>query len=115
VSVAFYFDVHVPKTIAEQLELRGVDVMRAQDDGRDEAPDEELLARATELGRVLYTQDEDFLAIAADLQARSVEFAGIVYVHQNRLSIGRRVHDLEIIGKCYEPGDMAGRVEHLPL
>lgn len=114
-SVSLYFDVHVPSTIAEQLELRNVNVLRAQDDGRDEAIDTELMERATELGRVLYTQDEDFLTIAADLLSRNETFAGLVYVHQDRLSIGKRVADLEMIGKCYDPVDMANRVEFLPL
>ena len=63
-SVGLYRDVHVPAAITRGLLLRGVDVLTAQIDGTTglEAPD--LLNRATDLGRVLFSQDEDLLAEA---------------------------------------------------
>lgn len=93
-------DVHVQGALTEQLELRGVDVITAQDDGRAENEDDELLEGATELGRVVFTQDEDFLAIATEWQQSSLEFAGIVYGHHLRVPIGKCVGDLELIAKC---------------
>jgi hypothetical protein len=36
-------------------------VLTAQEDGTGELPDPELLDRATELGPVLFTQDDDLL------------------------------------------------------
>jgi predicted nuclease of predicted toxin-antitoxin system len=114
-SVAFYMDVHVHGAITEQLEIRGIDVITAQDDGRGEDDDDQLLARATELGRAIFTQDEDFLTIAATWQEQSLEFAGVVYAHQLRVGIGKCVEDLELIAKCYEPVDLLNRVEYLPL
>ncbi|MBX3439219.1 MAG: DUF5615 family PIN-like protein [Planctomycetaceae bacterium] len=114
-SVPLYMDVHVHAAITEQLELRKVDVLTAQDDSRADSDDERLLDRATELGRALFSQDRDFLAIAADRQRRRHNFAGIVYGHPLRVSIGQCVHDLELISKCYEPADLQNRVEHLPL
>lgn len=56
-----YFDVHVPASIAEGLRRRGIDVLTSQQDGTREAGDEELLQRATYLGRLLFSQDEDLL------------------------------------------------------
>ena len=114
-SVALYMDVHVNGAMTDQLELRGVDVITAQDDGRAEDEDDDLLDRATQLERAIFTQDEDFLAIAAKWQNQSREFSGIVYAHQIRVSIGKCVEDLELIAKCYEPIDLMNRVEHLPL
>jgi predicted nuclease of predicted toxin-antitoxin system len=114
-SVAFYMDVHVHSAITEQLEVRGVDVITAQDDNRAKSEDDELLERATQLGRAVFTQDDDFLAIAAEWQQQSREFAGVVYAHQLRVGIGKCVQDLELIAKCYEPADLMNRVEHLPL
>lgn len=114
-SVSLCFDVHVPLDLAEQLRARGVDVLRAQDDGRSISTDEDLLARATALGRVLDTQDEDLLAIAANWIDRNATFAGLVYVHQNRLSLGQRVRDLHLVSECYDPEDMKNRIEFLPL
>ena len=61
-------DVHVSAAIPEGLRLRGVDVLTAQEDGRRRLPDPELLDRATALGRVLFTQDDDLLREAAERQ-----------------------------------------------
>ena len=42
-------------------------------------------------------------------------FAGIIYAHQLRVTIGRCIDDLEVIAKAGEPEDLHNRVEHLPL
>ena len=55
--VQLYLDVHIDKAIHDQLRLRGVDVLRAQDDGAAELSDDELLARSSSLGRLLFTHD----------------------------------------------------------
>jgi len=108
-------DVHAPLAITEGLRQRGVSVLTAQEDGNERFEDPALLDRATGLGRVLFTQDEDFLAEAARRQREAERFAGIVYAHQMRVTIGQCVRDLELMAKVYEPADMANRVEHLPL
>ena len=54
-SVRLYMDVHVRRAVTAGLRLRGVDVLTAQEDGNRELLDPELLDRATELGRVLFT------------------------------------------------------------
>jgi hypothetical protein len=51
-------DVHVPAAITRGLLLREVDVLTAQLDGTTRLEDPELLDRATELGRVLFSQDD---------------------------------------------------------
>lgn len=53
-------DVHVPAAITRGLVLRGVDVLTAQLDGAAELEHPDLLDRASELGRVLFSQDEVF-------------------------------------------------------
>lgn len=52
-------DVHVRRAVTVGLRLRGVDVVTAQVDNAGGMPDDELLRRATELGRVLFSQDDD--------------------------------------------------------
>ena len=79
---AFYMDVHVPSAVTVGLRRRDVDVMTSQEDGTQEADDVALLQRATDLGRALFTQDDDLLAIAASWQQEGREFAGVVYSHQ---------------------------------
>jgi predicted nuclease of predicted toxin-antitoxin system len=74
-TVGLYMDVHVHRAITTGLRLRGVDVLTAQEDGYRRAVDDVLLDRATELQRVLFTQDEDLLAEAKRRQMQSVPFA----------------------------------------
>jgi predicted nuclease of predicted toxin-antitoxin system len=107
--------VNVPSAIAVGLRLRAVDVLRAQEDGASEFVDPQLLDRTTELGRVLFTQDKDFLKEANRRHHLGKPFSGIIYVHQLALTTGQCVTDLEIIAKGSEPEKWIGRVEHLPL
>lgn len=65
-GVALYMDVNVPGPITRQLRRRGVDVLTAQEDGHDAVPDELMLARATALGRILFTHDIRFRIRAED-------------------------------------------------
>ena len=73
--ISFYMNQHVPRAITEGLRLRGVDVTTAYEDGASEMGDSELLDRATELGRVLFTQDDDLLAEAAIRQRKGIPFS----------------------------------------
>lgn len=114
-SVAFYMDQHVHNAITRGLRRRGIDVLRVQDDGHDRADDDVILQRAMTLGRVVFTQDDDFLAHANFRQTNGIPFAGVVYAKQNVVSIGQCVKDLEIIARVYDPDDMLNRVEYLPL
>lgn len=114
-SVALYVDVHVPAPITRALFARGVDVLTAQAGGTTRMEDAELLDRARELGRVMFSRDEDFLAEATSRQRSGETFAGLIYAHQLRVTIGRCVQDLELIAKCSEPEDFVNRIEHLPL
>jgi len=92
-----------------------VDVLTARADGTTEFEDPDLLDRAIALGRVLLTQDEDLLIEGVRRQRSGVPFAGIVYAHQLRETIGQCIDDLELIAKVYEPTEMANRIEHPPL
>lgn len=59
----FYADENFPLRIVEHLRTLGHDVLTALEDGRANLgiPDEDVLARATELGRAVLTQDrKDF-------------------------------------------------------
>ncbi len=57
--LAVYMDVHVPSSASEGLRRKRIDVRTAQEDSAGRMPDEEMLARATALGRVLLTQDAE--------------------------------------------------------
>lgn len=76
--VRFYMDEHIPRQITSGLRARGIDVLTAQEDRKEGTPDPLLLDRATKLGRVLVTQDEDFLVEAHRRQRLKVDFAGVI-------------------------------------
>jgi hypothetical protein len=115
VSLALYMDVHISSAITRELIIRDIDVLTAQLDGTTEFEDSDLLDRATQLDRVLFSQDEDLLAEAAKRQREGRHFAGVIYAHQLGVTIGQCVGDLEIIAKAGSAADLAGRVEYLPL
>ena len=77
--------------------------------------DDDLLNRASELNRVLFSQDEDLLAEAALRQREARRFAGLIYAPQLALSIGQFIDELDLIAKAGEPEDFANRVTYLPL
>jgi hypothetical protein len=92
-------DVHVRRAVTAALRLRSVDVLTAQEDGSAALPDGMLLRRATELGRVLVSQDEDLLREGARWLSERKDFSGIIYAHQLRITIGQMVEDLELIAR----------------
>ena len=55
VSLALYMDVHVPAGITRALRRRGVDVLTAQEDGTARFLDPDLLDRAADQGRIVFT------------------------------------------------------------
>lgn len=114
-SLSFYLDHHVPVAIAVGLRQRQIDVLTADEDGRADWGDDRLLERAFQLGRVVFTQDRDFLVLAADWQRQHRDFAGMVYGHQLRVTIGGAVHDLALIATLISLDAMRNRVEFLPL
>ena len=113
--VQLYFDVHVDKAIHDQLCLRGVDVLRAQDDNAAEMTDAALLQRATELGRIIFTHDIRFKALAEYWQRQGRSFAGLVFGNQMGVTIGTYVSDLELIAKATDPPEWVNVVLHLPF
>ncbi len=115
VAVALYMDVHIPRSVSDGLVRRGVSVLTSQADETQQWSDERILARATELGRVLVTQDEDLLAIANDWQTTGTSFSGVIYAHQLIVSIGVFIADLALIAECGSPEDHTNRVIYLPL
>jgi hypothetical protein len=115
VALPLYADVHIPRAIVIGLRLRGVDVLTAQEDQASSFTDQKLLDRATSLGRVLFSFDSDLLKEASRRQREQIPFAGLVYAHPTRISIGECIGQLELISTVGEPADMANRVEFLPF
>lgn len=107
-EVKFYMDEHVPPAVTHGLRLRGVDVLTTKEARMLGASDEAQLHLAVGQGRVLFSQDEDFLA----LHQQGVSHAGIAYAPQ-QTSIGAIVRGLLLIYDVLAAEDMRGRVEFL--
>ncbi|MFZ1396597.1 MAG: DUF5615 family PIN-like protein [Candidatus Promineifilaceae bacterium] len=114
-ALALYMDQHVPRAITVGLRLRGVDVLTAFEDGSSTLPDPALLDRASELNRVLFTQDDDLLIEATRRQRENVPFHGVIYAHQLRVPIGICIRDLELIATVGDPEDLVNNFMFLPL
>jgi hypothetical protein len=74
-------DHHVQSAITQGLRRGGIDCLTAEEDGKERLADDLLLARASELGRIMFSQDDDLLAIAADWIKSSKPFAGLIFGH----------------------------------
>ena len=104
----FYMDEHVDRAVADGLQRRGVDVLRAQDVGMHPATDDAHLQLARREGRVIFTQDADFLR----LHALGTTHAGIIYAPQHT-PIGSIVRSLMLIYEVLPPEEMVNHVEFL--
>jgi predicted nuclease of predicted toxin-antitoxin system len=109
-SLGLYMDVHVPRSITRGLRRRGVDVLTAQEDGKERASDPQLLNRARELGRIMFSQDEDLIVEAVRCQRASESFATVIFARQLDLSLGRCISDLEALANAALPEDAQGQI-----
>lgn len=114
-ALKFYMDVHIPSAITAGLVRRSIDVLTSQDDGTREVDDTDLLQRATDLGRLLFSQDQDLLRIASQWQSDGRLFSGLVFADQQGASIGQCVEDLELLALCCTQEEVANQVIFLPL
>jgi Domain of unknown function (DUF5615) len=114
-TIGLYMDVHIPQSITVQLRRRGIDVLTAQEDNTIELPDDQLLERSTAVGRVLFTQDIRFRALAENWQREDRPFGGLIFGHQLGGTIGQFVKDLEFIAQASDPEDWQNMVEYIPF
>ena len=84
-----YADEHVIAALVESLRMRGVDVLTVQEQGWEGASDAALLVEALREQRVLLTNDQDFLVLAAEHANRGEIFAPIFFWPQQRRTIGQ--------------------------
>ena len=107
-KISFCTDEHVSKAVVRGLRQRGADILTVPEAGMLGASDQEHVARARQEGRVLLTQDDDFLR----LHSKGAQHAGIVYAPQ-RTSVGDIIFGLMLIREVLDPDDMQNHVEFL--
>lgn len=106
--IRFYTDEHVGRAVVRGLRQRGVDVLTVPEAALLGAADEVQLRFARKTARVIFTQDDDFLRLAA----AGVPHAGIVYAMQGT-AVGRIVRGLVLIHQVLEPEEIHGQIEYL--
>ena len=107
--IRFHLDENAPPAIALGLRQRGIDVTTSQEVGLLGASDQKQLAYATSKGRVTFTQDADFLIMAA----HTSEHSGITYARKGSRSIGQIIQALELVHGVMTAEEMRGHVEYL--
>lgn len=107
-KIRYYADEHVAKAVIPGLRQRGVDVLTTPEAGKSHATDEEHLELALSQQRVIFTQDDDFLKLAASGSAH----AGIAYAPQHT-PVGSIIQGLMLIYRVLEAEEIAGNIEYL--
>ncbi|WP_165071213.1 DUF5615 family PIN-like protein [Paludisphaera rhizosphaerae] len=108
-TIRFHLDENCDPRIARGLRRHQVDVTTSQEVGLLTALDDDQHAFAKAEGRVIITQDTDFLRIHASGAAHS----GIAFYPSQSRSIGEVVRAVLLIWEHLEPHEMANHVEHL--
>jgi len=108
-TLRFHLDENVAFAVAQGLRLHKIDVTTTPEAGLRGATDERQVEFARSAGRVIFTQDDDFLK----LHAAGVPHPGIVFCEQNRRSIGEIIWWLRFIWEALEASDMQSQVEFI--
>lgn len=107
--VTLQADEHIRWSVVRGLRDRGVDVRTAQDAGIVGARDRELLAFCRDRDRVLFTNDDDLLSLAAAGKHAGVIFQTIQFTTPGEL-LRAVVHLLDVV----PPEEFAGSIFYLP-
>jgi len=107
-QICYYTDEHVSKAVISGLRRRGVDVLTTPEAGSMGAADTEHLNLARIEGRVIFTQDADFLR----LHAKTDEHSGIVYASVTT-PVGEIIKGLMLIHDILSSEDMINHVEFI--
>ena len=108
-ELRFYLDENIEVSVADQLRLRGIEVITVRDLKKRGDSDANHLKRATEMNYILCTYDKDFLRLAN----QGVQHMGIVLGQRSKHSVGDWVKTLELLHGVYGPDEMVNRVEFL--
>jgi hypothetical protein len=108
-ELRFYLDENVDLRVTQQLIKANIDAVSVRD--LDELGDEDMshLQRATKMGRVLCTHDQDFLRIATN----TIDHCGIIFAPQYGSTVGAWFHGLMTIFNDETTESMQGQVRFL--
>jgi hypothetical protein len=110
VALRLYFDECVDARIIAGTRRRSIDSVTAADEGLLAASDEDHLLRATQLGRVVVSADEDFFRLVHARREAGLTFPGLLFV-PNGTAVGPAVRGVEIAATVFDPADMVDQIE----
>ena len=95
--------------VARGLRRAELDVITTAEAGLLGTPDTAQLAHAHRTGRIMVTQDRDYLR----LHHLGTPHSGIAYSPRDSRSISELVEMLMLIDAVYEPEEMIGHLEYI--
>src|SRR5215212_7647763 len=101
-TIRFHLDENVDPRVAAGLRLHGIDVTTTAEAGLLSASDPEQLDYIVREGRVIITQDTDFLRLASSGRAHP----GIVFYSAGARSIGDIIRGARLVWELLEPAEM---------
>jgi hypothetical protein len=108
-EIRFHLDECVPKAVAEGLRRRAIDVTTTQEAALLSADDLDQLGFASREGRVLITQDSDFLRLSQEGRGH----CGIAYYVPGSRTIGELISRLVLIHAILDSPEMNEAIEFL--
>lgn len=109
-TLRLYADECVDARIVAGLRRRGVDIMTAADEGLLGANDETHLDRASAVGRVVVSNDQDFLRLAHQLAEGGAGHPGLLFILP-RTPIGDAVRSIALVSQAKTPEDLQNWIE----
>jgi len=82
-SIRYYTDTHIPKSVAIQVRNKGIDIVRCEDLDLQEAGDKTHLEYATQEHRTLISRDTDFLRLHSEWLQQGRKHYGILFVQDH--------------------------------
>jgi len=105
----FHLDEHIHPGVARALRSREIDVTTTVEAQLRTTPDTTQWEYAQREGRVIVTNDDDFLRLAK----QPMTHAGVAFCAPGSRSVGQIVEMLVLFYEVYTAEEMMGRVEYL--
>jgi len=111
--IKLYTNESVPVAVVAGLKRRGIDAFSARDSNNLGLSDLDQLSYAHEQRAVIFSHDDDFLRLVHQWAQNGRSHSGVIYVHQEKMSLGMCVRRLEEIALLFEREDFLNHIEFL--
>lgn len=109
-TLRLYADECVDARIVAGLRRRGIDIVTAAEEDLLGAHDDTHLQRASELDRVVVSNDQDFLRLAHQRAEGGADHPGLLFILP-RTPIGNAVRSIALVSQAKTPEDLRNWIE----